>query len=188
MYAVVAPGLKGVYRDSKSLNEVLSLYPYARFTKLPTEEQCLQWIRANTSTRKLEEVRDYGDALALRHIIMDYYLTEHFIFINYGTKNFGNMRISVEDDSEVEELIQTPTFCSVKIRFEMQAKPIQRHLLALQRGLRLVGDMVDIVVRVPDHSIFYALRSYTGQDPIVRRVQAYVNERRGGTSISLRKD
>lgn len=185
MYAVVAPGLKGIYRDSKALNDLLAIYPYARFKKCRDEAECYQWINANISTRVLEELHDYGDALPQCHIKMSYYLRDNFLYVNYDTKKFGKMRISIDDPDII--LTQAPNFCSVKVPFNIQAKPVQRNLLAIQRALRIIGDMVDVVVIVPDHSVFYALRSYTGEDKLVRRVQQYVRDRQGGTSISLKR-
>lgn len=186
MYAVVAPGLKGVYRDSKDIDEILKMYPYARFHKFFTEEQCYLWISENSSSRRLEEIRDYGTALKARHVVMEYYIKDDFLYVNYNTKNFGRMRISVPEDEGIQ-LIQATNYCALKVPFEIRAKPLHRSLLGIVDGLELIGDMIDVVVKVPDHSVFYALRSYTGKDPVINRAQAAVRERQGGTSISLKE-
>ena len=33
MYAVVAPGLKGIYEDPKVIDKIMALYPYTKFRK-----------------------------------------------------------------------------------------------------------------------------------------------------------
>lgn len=187
MYAVVAPGLKGIYRDTKDIDEILRMYPYARFQKFAFEEQCYQWISENSTSRQLEEIRDYGTALPSCHVVMDYHIKGDFLYVNYDTKNFGRMRIALPDDDDETELTQAPTFCAVKVPFGVQTKPLHTSLLGIVEGLDIIGDMIDVVVKVPDHSVFYALRSYTGNDPVIRRAQAAVRERQGGTSISLKE-
>lgn len=186
MFAVVAPGMKGIYHNSRDIDAILRIYPYARFKKCQTEDECYAWISENESRRKLEELRDYGTASRLRHVVMSYYLDDSNLYLNYDTKNFGQMRIALPDDPAIEKM-QAPTICSVKMPFGVYAKPLQRSLLGLVTGLELVGDMIDIVVKAPDHSVYYALRSYTGKDTIICRAQDAVRNRQGGTSVSLKE-
>lgn len=184
MYAVVAPGLKGIYRNIRDVDRIIKTIPYARFCKCMTEDECYEWIRANNSSRKLEAVIDYGTAMKFCHIILDYYLTDDTLYVNYDASRFGSIRID-NSDPDVE-VWNGASVCSAKIPFAVQARPIQRHLLAILTALDFIGDMVDVVVKVPDHSIFYALRSYTGTDSIVCHAQDVVRSRKGGTSISLK--
>ena len=185
MFAVVAPGLKGIYYHSREIDSILKIYPYARFKKCATEAECYQWISENESRRRLEELRDYGTAFHSCHVVMTYYLDEDNLYVNYDTKNFGQMRIAIPDSKDIE-LMQTPTLCAVKMPFEVYARPLQRSLLGLVTALELVGDMIDIVIKVPDHSVYYALRSYTGKDVVILRAQEAVRSRQGGTSVSLK--
>ncbi len=178
--------MKGIYRSSRDIDNILRIYPYARFKKCETEAECYEWISANQSTRRLEELRDYGTAFSSCHVVLTYYLDEEFLYANYDTKNFGQMRIAVPEDSGIEK-VQTPTVCMLKIPFSVYARPLQRSLLGLITALEAVGDMIDIVVKVPDHSVYYALRSYTGRDAVIVRAQDAVRNRQGGTSISLKQ-
>lgn len=185
MFAVVAPGLKGIYYNSREIDNILRIYPYARFKKCQTEAECYEWISENQSTRRLEELRDYGTAFPSCHVVMSYYLDSEFLYVNFDTKNFGQMRIAVPEDKDIE-MMQTPKVCSLKIPFGVYASPLHRSLLAIMEALEIVGDMIDIVIKVPDHSIYYALRSYTGKDTIILRAQEAVRSRQGGTSVSLK--
>ena len=101
MFAVVAPGLKGVYYNSRDIEAILRIYPYARFKKFKTEGECYEWITENQSTRKLEELRDYGTAFSNKHVEMTYYLDDEFLYINFDTKKFGQMRISIPEDAGI---------------------------------------------------------------------------------------
>lgn len=184
MYAVVAPGIKGVYKYPRDIERILQAYPYARFHKFPTEEQCYAWLAENTTSRKLETIKDYGDAFPECAVVMSYFVYNDYLYVNCDTTNFGQMRIHVPPDSPVE-LDQKPYMCSFKVRFTVKARPIQQNLLALVKALQIIGDEIDLVIKVPDHSIFYALRSYTGKDPLVKRAQEAVQKRVGGTSVSL---
>lgn len=184
MYAVVAPGIKGVYRRSRDIERILKVYPYARFVSLPTEEQCYQWLSTNSTQRKLEVIRDYGNAFEECHVIMNYFVRDGYLYVNCDTSNFGQMRIQVPDYLDIQ-VDQQPYMVSFKLRFTQRARPIQENLIALMKALQIIGDQIDVVIKVPDHSIFYALRSYTGKDPIVLKAQEMVNTRSGGTSVSL---
>lgn len=184
MYAVVAPGIKGIYRSIRDVDEILKAFPYARFKKCHTEDECYEWIRTNNTLRKLEAVVDYGTAMKFCHIVMDYHLTEDTLYVNYDSSKFGSIRI--DNDDPTVEVWNGQSVCAVKMPFAIKARPIQRHLLAICTALDFIGDIVDVVVKVPDHSIFYALRSYTGKDSIVCHAQDTVRSRRGGTSISLK--
>ena len=185
MYAVVAPGMKGIYYNSRDIDNILRIYPYARFKKCQTEDECYQWISENQSTRRLEELRDYGTAFPSCHVVMTYYLDDEYLYVNFDTTKFGQMRIFVPYDKDAE-LMQTPTVCSLKIPFGVYASPLHRSLLAVIEALEIVGDTIDIVIKVPDHSVYYALRSYTGADNIILRAQDAVKNRQGGTSVSLK--
>ncbi len=186
MFAVVAPGMKGIYHSSREIDSILRIYPYARFKKCATEAECYEWISANQSTRRLEELRDYGTAFPSCHVVLTYYIDGDYLYVNYDTKNFGQMRIAVPDNSGIEKM-QSPTVCALKIPFAVYARPLQRSLLGLITALEVVGDTIDILVKVPDHSVYYALRSYTGDDAVIVRAQDAVRNRQGGTSISLKQ-
>lgn len=181
MYAVVAPGLKGIYRKSSEIDAILKLYPYARFCKLPTEEACYRWISQNSTRRRLEEITEYGTAFHSHHILMDYIVFNDTLYINYNTKKFGNVRIVNKNIT----LTQTKDMCMVREPFTVTGTPVQIYLLALVEALDIIGDLVDVVVRVPCHAIFYAVRSYTGDDYVIRYAQEYVKNRLGGTSITV---
>lgn len=184
MYAVVAPGIKGVYKYPRDVDHILQSFPYARFRKFQSEAQCYQWLSENFTARKLETIRDYGDAFPECAVVMTYFTRGEFLYVNLDTRNFGQMRIDVTAHPDVQ-LDQKPYLVCFRVPFHSSSRPIQKNLLALSKALQIIGDEIDVVIKVPDHSIFYALRSYTGKDPVVRRVQEQVNKRVGGTSVSL---
>ena len=177
--------MKGIYYNSRDIDNILRIYPYARFKKCQTEAECYQWITENQSTRRLEELRDYGTAFHSKHVVMTYYLDEEYLYINFDTKKFGQMRIALPEDMGIS-ITQTPTLCALKVPFHVYANPLHRSLLAIMDALELVGDLIDIVIKVPDHSVYYALRSYTGTDTVILRAQDAVRNRQGGTSVSLK--
>lgn len=49
----------------------------------------------------------------------------------------------------------------------------------------MIGDLVDVDVKVPDHSIFYALMTYNGQNRTINRVRTYIDERIAKVSVSM---
>ena len=45
---------------------------------------------------------------------------------------------------------------------------------------------MDIDIRVPDHSIFYALMTYKGSNKTINRVRRYIDERMAKVSVSMK--
>ena len=64
---------------------------------------------------------------------------------------------------------------------------ISGHIIAIYNGIKLLGDFIDVEVVVPDHSVFYAIRSYTGNNRAITRLKDYLKVRLGKVSVTLRR-
>jgi hypothetical protein len=181
MYAVIAPGFKGVYDNPRVLDKIMALYPYARFRKYRTEEECWEFLNKNTVTRGISAIYKYGNTFKKHFVNMEYFIRES-IFFNYFTDKVGYVRM-VADDAVVEN-------CSglIKVRLDnivVDNNKISGHMVAIYQGLRLIGDWMDVNITVPDHSVFYALHAYTGNNRAITKVQNHMKERQGEVALTL---
>lgn len=184
MYAVVAPGLKGVYEDYSMIERILSLYPYTKFRKFDTEAECWEFINRNENKHKIEEITNFGDTFDKHRVIMEYFINNSTLYFNFNTKNLGTLRL-INDRAIIENrngLIKAQINNVV-----VDSEKIQGHIIAIYQGIKLLGDFIDVEVIVPDHSIFYAIRSYTGTDRTIKRLQDYLRTRQGKVSVTLRR-
>ena len=93
MYAVVAPELKGIYEDPKVIDRILALYPYTKFRKFSTEEECWAFLERYENNHSIEEIKDFGDTFNKHHVVMEYFIRNPNIYYNFDTSNLGTLRI-----------------------------------------------------------------------------------------------
>ena len=93
MYAVVAPGLKGIYEDPKVIDKIMALYPYTKFRKFQTEEECWAFLERYENNHGIEEIRDFGDTFDKHHVVMEYFIRNPNVYFNYDTSKLGTLRL-----------------------------------------------------------------------------------------------
>lgn len=184
MYAVVAPGLKGIYEDPKVIDNILALYPYTKFRKLSTEEECWAFLERYENNHGIDEIRDFGDTFDNHHVVMEYFIHKQNLYFNYDTSKLGTLRI-VKESAVIEN--RTNLIKAMIPNVIVDSNTIGGHVIAIYNGIKLLGDFVDVEVVVPDHSIFYAIRSYTGNSRTIARLKDYLKTRLGKVSVTLRR-
>lgn len=185
MYAVVAPGYQGIHPEIVEVKELLKIMPYLQFSKVKDEEEGFAYIRSHQTHRRLESVRDYGSTFPLCHVVMEYIIgLDGNLYYNFDTSKFGYVRI-VNDKAVLD---QRPDRISAMLdNYVVDRNRISSHLVAIKAGLELIGELVDVEVLIPDYSIFYALRSYTGSNRFIKKIHKYLDERAGEVSITIRR-
>lgn len=183
MYAVVAPGLKGIYEDYSVIDKILALYPYTKFRKFNTEEECWAFLDRYENNHGIEEIQDFGDTFS-KHVVMEYFIREPNLYFNYDTRKLGTLRLT-RDSAVIEN--RTHLVKAMLPNVIVDANSIGGHIIAVYNGIRLLGDFIDVEVIVPDHSIFYAIRSYTGNNRAIARLRDYLKTRVGKVSVTLRR-
>ena len=161
MYAVVAPGLKGIYEDPKVIDKIMALYPYTKFRKFQTEEE-----------------------FDKHHVVMEYFIRNPNVYFNYDTSKLGTLRL-VKDTAIIEN--RTNLIKAMIPNLIVDRESISGNIIAIYNGIKLLGDFIDVEVVVPDHSIFYAIRSYTGNNRAIARLKDYLKVRLGKVSVTLRR-
>ena len=182
MYAVVAPGLKGIYEDEKSIERILALYPYTKFRKFKTEQECWDFLARNNNNHGIDEITCYGDTFSTHYVTMEYFIRDS-IYYNFYTDRVGYIKV-VYKDAIVEN---RSDLIMVKLdNIVADNNTIWGHMIAIYHGLKIIGELMDVNIIVPDHSIFYALHSYTGNNRVIGRVNSLIKQRLGNVALTLR--
>lgn len=184
-YAVVVPGISTVYERWSDVQRIIALYPYPKFRKFKTAEECWDFVKRNTYKRVYTDVVKYGDTFSELCVEMQYFIRHGAVYYNFKPKKTGYLALDCEDDSV--EVINRINNIKVKMsNIELNDELITSHMIAIWHGLRIVGDFVDVNIIVPDHSIFYALMTYTGKNKIITRVRSYIDDRLANVSVTLK--
>lgn len=182
MYAVVAPGVKGIYLDYKEVEKVQALYPYAKFRKFRTEEECWRFIRLNENQHTVEQISNFGDTFNRHRVVMSYFIRSPNLYYNFKTKGVGTLHI--EDGNAIIEH-RSDLIKALIPNVIVDPEKISGHIIAIYNGIKLLGDYIDVEIIVPDHSIFYAIHSYSGNNWTINKLNKHIRSRIGNVSITL---
>lgn len=183
MYAVVAPELKGIYENYSDIERILALYPYAKYRKFQSEDECWEFLARHSNSHSLEEVSNFGDTFSHR-VIMEYFIRDSSVYYNFHTQRIGTLHL-VSDTAIIENRVGLVKALLPNVLLDNNTIP--SHIIAIYRGLDLLGNFMDVEIIVPDHSILYAIHSYSGSSRIVRRLKTLIDHRLGKVSLTLRR-
>lgn len=176
MYAVVAPGFSCVYEDWHSVARIKALYPFPKWIKCETQEQAMEFIKRNTSSKRLTKIYNYGDTFHDLYVTMSYKIFEDCICYKVDASRVGNVRIP-EDPSTLIEYKGDTIFIKV-LNIRVSNEAISGHMSAIHGFLQMIGPYVDVNIVVDYYSIFYCLTSYSkGKNRSVSIVRELINSR-----------
>lgn len=183
MYAVIAPGLHGVYSNYSNVEDILAVFPYTKVRKFKTEEDCWKFINRNINKHKFGKITTYGNTFKELYARMEYFIQEDRVCYNFDISHVGFMRIAYKD------AVVSNHRNNIKVMLPniyLDNDMIQGHMIAIYHGVKILGSFIDVDIIVPDHSIFYALKTYTGNNRIVKKTQQELAKRLGEFSITIR--
>lgn len=184
-YAVVVPGISNVFNNWNDVANLITLYPHPKYRKFKTTEECWEFVKRYTNKRIYHDLNKYGDTFNNLYVSMEYFIQEDKVYYNFHTKKIGYISIEPRDEN-VTIANRNGTIKAILHNIYLNDDVISNHLIAIWHGLMIIGDLVDIDVKVPDHSIFYALMTYTGENKTIKRVRTYIDERAAKVSVSMK--
>ena len=172
MYAVVAPGLHGIYYNWKDVERIHALYPYAKWGKFYNEQDAQEFIKRNTNHHVVKQLYNYGDTLSDLYIDAKYKITNECLFFVFDTKRVGRVRILSED--AVVEYKGSKIYVRLS-NIKLSDLTISSHMSAIYTMLHLLGDYVDVNISLPNFSVYYALTTYSGnKSRAIQTTRAYI--------------
>lgn len=184
-YAVIVPGLSTVYNKYEDVERICSLYPYPKFRKFQTEEECWEYVKRHTSKKVYTDITKYGETFNSHYVKMEYFIRSDKVYYNYFTKQMGYISIENHDPNVIVENM-SGSIKAILTDIYLNDDMINSHLIAIWHGLKIIGEYVDIDVQVPDHSVFYALMTYKGNSRTINRVRNYIDTRAAKVSVSMK--
>lgn len=184
MYAIVAPGLSGVFANWSDVDRIRRLYPYPKWTKCATEEQAHEWLRRNTYGHGLSAITNYGNTLENLYIKVKYKIFTDCICYVLDCKHVGNIRLH-NDDALIE---YKGSKINIKLdNIYLSNESISGHMSAIYNILNMLGPYIDVDIELPYYSLFYALTGYSkGNNRYVQIVKSLIDDRLGEVAYSLK--
>lgn len=183
MYAVVAPGISGVYTNWSEVERIKALYPYPKWCKCNSEEEAQAWLRRNTYNKKLSSIYNYGNTFDNLYIDVKYKISTDCVYYVLDCKRIGNIRLHTKAYIEYKGnniYIKLPNIY-------LSNETIAGHMSALHNLLQIVGDYVDLNIELPYYAIFYCLTVYSrGNNRQVQLVKKLIDNRLGAVAFSLK--
>jgi hypothetical protein len=116
---------------------------------------------------------------------MEYFICEDKVCYNIRTKKIGY--IAIESNDENVTITNRNGIIKVTLNnIHLNDDIISNHLIAIWHGLKILGDFIDVDVKVPDHSVFYALMTYKGSNRTINKVRSFISDRFAKVSVSMK--
>lgn len=184
-YAVIVPGINTVFDKWQDVERICALYPYPKYRKFKTTEECWEYVHRHTTKRVYTDITKYGDTFDKMYVTMEYFIQSDCVCYNFRTNKIGYIAI----DNKVPNVVVNNRNGVITAKMKdiyLNNDIISNHLIAIWNGLNILGDYVDVDVKVPDHSIFYALMTYKGSNRSINRVRDYIDQRFAKVSVSMK--
>ena len=186
-YAITGPGISCVTQSWPRVHEIAQMFPYCKYRKFDNEQACWDFVKRYSRKSSSLGMTRYGDTFKDLYVSMRYIIRPDRLYFTYNTKKFGNIRLEDMDNSLVEYrgsviMVEEPP-TSV-----FNNSTIVSHLKAINRGIEIIGEFIDIDVTVPDHSIYYAITVYSGQNKELQDLRDRIQGRLAEVSFTLRDD
>lgn len=182
-YGYVGGGIKTVVRDFEKIRELQLKHPYSSFRKFYYEDKAWAWVKRRASIKDVKNIIRYGDTFHECYATMEYFITDDAVYYNFRTPKLGKIFLTSSDKNvSIENRLD---LIMVKLSNAKLGDTILGHLSAIYAGIRILGEFIDVEIVAKDHSIFYALTRYTGNDNRIRRVAEYLDQRVAKFSVTL---
>lgn len=186
-YAIVGPGISGVYDNWNRVNELAHLFPYCKYRKFETEDECWAFVYRFKYTKNNINFTKYGNTFSNLYVRMSYLMTADTMYFTYNTEHFGHIRLDDIPGALIKHMAKCITV-KIPSNIELKDSTIISHLQVINRGVEILGDLIDVDIVVPDHSIYYALTAYTGMDGDICSIRNKITNRLAGVSFTLKAE
>jgi hypothetical protein len=183
MFAVIANGMQAVCKTQRKLDSILAVYPYPKFCRCSTEEEARKWLAANARAPYDPSFKKYGDTAKSGYAVVEYYIWDNTIYYNVYTGSIGFIKVFPDDGVKIDA---RPELLKIKVSgVRVNDLSISSHCVAIRRILKILGNIIDIDITVPDISVYLAAAKYTGKNHFIRGLQRDIADRLGGVSFTV---
>lgn len=188
-YAIITPGISKITEVSSDVERIKLLYPYPKIFAHREQKVVEQWFEQNQYKQPIPFLRNYGNTLKKFTIHASYKIGENALFIKYDLKSVGNLFIEEQDDDNI--LIEYSGNI-IRVRLDnvrLSNTTIDGHMSAIYTLLKLIGNVVDIDIKIQYYSIYYALTLYSKSNRrLINLTRDLIRTRHGGTAFTYGDD
>lgn len=185
-YAFIAGSIATVFNNWEAVDKIYRLYPYPVFRKFLSEEDAWNYVNTHKVSSNVTSVTAYGDILTYPRIQMTYMIRDGFIAYEMKPKGIKNMRFTNTDP--LIKIDYRSKLAKVVLKgISLNDDLITNHLIAIVNGLKVIGPFIDVDIVVPNHSIFYALTAYTGEDRRLVSLLSRIKNRTARYAVTIRR-
>lgn len=185
-YGFVSGDINLWTQDFTKIHNLAKVSPYPKFRSFDTEEKAIEFVQRNKRNSNIKSLNNYGNVFTNVHARLEYYIEEDTIYANLRTKGMYNIRIPTKDKNILLEYRNNLIKIQIKDIY-LNDKLISAHITALYNLLKLIGDLIDINIVVPDNSIYYAITAYTGNNILINRLQSLIKNRFGEVALTVKE-
>ena len=179
-------GISLVTDNYSEIDLLQTLLPYSSYRKFYTHEEAYSFV----SNKEVEDfeitMNTYGDVFDNLHVTVTYFITDEGLYFNIDTSKLGDVRFtSTSSDVVIENSFDNTRVYISSLKLDDDR--ISSHAIAIYKILQVIGDLLDVNIVVPNHSIYYMLTAYTGTKITISRLLRLIEQRSGNVAVTLNK-
>lgn len=184
MWAFVSNEFQGIVKTRDTLRLYSTIYSYPTYKKVADEKEAYKFIASKKRkfyhglSKDLSWIKDSG------HIRIEYFIQDNSVYANLYTDKFGYVYLS----NKRRNMKQTVSYDLIKVKLEnmmISENSIQGNCFAIMSILNLFSSFINVVIVIPDLSVYLALTQYTGKNRSVRMIQDELKCREGKVALVL---
>ena len=180
MYAFISNEFQTIVNSQSNLQLLCDLYSYPKFKKVDTYEEGMKYIESCKRKFKKSGKTIFGIKRTTAYLDINYFINDNNIYLNIRTSNFGY--ISMENLPDNMKSVATYDLVKIKIsNIQIDDSRISSHCIAVYQILRLFDNSINIVLTLPDLSVYLACTRYVGKNHVIKGVQDLIKSRVGKT-------
>lgn len=185
-YGFVSPGVKIITTDFEEIRGLINIVQYPKFKKFRTKAEAIKFVMENTMEFQTKSLIKYGECFEKMYITAEYFIRENNVYYNLYTNALGNVDLAeTEFDKFMLKEKRNGIVMLKMIDMNLNENLISSHVMVITNLLKIVGSLVDIELIIPNHSIYYLLKSYTGSYRPYVKLREYIDSRKGRLCVTM---
>lgn len=188
MYVYITNGRAGITDSYDKVRLIQRLYPYTLVRNLPTKGHCIEYVlKHNYREDYSSKIYNYGNANKESVIKMEFFIKDHSI---YYTFELPDLYSSVDIlESRGIEVDNRGTIINVRVKSTNLGNSLITHqLLAVRRGLRIIGPFADVNVVLNDMSTYLLLKYTSSKMREVKDTEVFLEDRLGVVNLTVKEE
>lgn len=185
-YGFVSPGIKIITSDFEEIRGLINVVQFPKFKKFKDKAGAIKFVMENAMEFQTKSLHKYGECFDTMYITAEYFIRDNNVYYNIHTNGLGNVDLArTEFDNFMLKEKRNGLIMLKLPNMNLNENYLTSHVTAIYNLLEIVGSLVDVELIIPNHSIYYLLKSYTGDYRPYRKLRDYIDSRKGRLAITM---